>query len=113
MKIGAIAATAGIFLALGLGTAGVVIEHGQADQLGQARDQVTMLQKQLRDNNAKLARQVGLVQTQMAGLSQPTDPLSAYNQICNQQFTNDATGITQTYYLPCTNQATTIPQPGG
>ena len=44
--------------------------------------------------------------------SQPTDPLSAYTDICNTQDTNDETGITQTYYYPCTNNATTIPQPG-
>jgi hypothetical protein len=44
--------------------------------------------------------------------SQSSDPLSAYTDICNTQLTNDETGIAQTYYYPCTNNATTIPQPG-
>jgi hypothetical protein len=46
-------------------------------------------------------------------VSQPTDPLSAYNQVCSQPLTDSLTGVTSTWYLPCTNSAQTIPQPGG
>ena len=48
----------------------------------------------------------------LAGLNVPTDPLAAYTDICNQPFTNGTTGVSQTYYFPCTNSAQTIPQPG-
>jgi hypothetical protein len=61
---------------------------------------------------SQLENQVASLQNKMTSLTVPTDPLSAYNQICNQQFTNGQTGVTQTYYLPCTNSAQTIPQPG-
>ena len=42
----------------------------------------------------------------------PTDPLANYTDVCNTQATNGSTGVTQTYYYPCTNEAQTIPQPG-
>jgi hypothetical protein len=52
------------------------------------------------------------VATLIGQVSNPVDSLSAYTDICNVQSQNDATGITQTYYYPCTNQAQTTPQPG-
>ena len=52
------------------------------------------------------------VATLIGQVSNPVDPLSAYTDICNVQADNGQTGITQTYYYPCTNQAQTTPQPG-
>jgi hypothetical protein len=48
----------------------------------------------------------------VGSLTSPSDPLSSYNDICNQQMLNDNTGNDQTYYFPCTNSAVTTPQPG-
>ena len=50
--------------------------------------------------------------SQVATLNVPSDPLSAYNEVCNQPMQNGATGNTQTFYFPCTNSAQTIPSPG-
>jgi hypothetical protein len=73
----------------------------------------------LRHENAKLTQQIGGMSGQIAGLRNematltvPTDPLSAYNEVCSANLTNDETGITSTYWYPCTDQAQTIPQPG-
>jgi type II secretory pathway pseudopilin PulG len=60
-----------------------------------------------------LTNHVDNIGQQVGSISQPSDPLSAYNQICNQQMTNGSTGANQTFYFPCTNSAQTIPQPGG
>ena len=58
-----------------------------------------------------LSGQVSDLQLQMSQLSNPSDPLSAYNQVCqDNNMTNTSTGITQTYYYPCTSRF--IPQPG-
>jgi hypothetical protein len=35
---------------------------------------------------------------------------SSYNLVCNQPVVNSNTGVTQTFYYPCTNSA--APQPG-
>jgi tRNA1(Val) A37 N6-methylase TrmN6 len=61
---------------------------------------------------SQLQNQVATLQGKVAGLNVPTDPLAAYTDICNQPFTNGTTGVSQTYYFPCTNSAQTIPQPG-
>lgn len=50
--------------------------------------------------------------SQLDTLQKPSDPLSSYNEVCNQDMTNSYSGATQTYYFPCTNQAQTTPQPG-
>ena len=52
------------------------------------------------------------VATLLGEVSNPADPLSAYTDVCTAQNQNDATGVTQTYWYPCTNQAQTTPQPG-
>lgn len=56
--------------------------------------------------------EISVLTTSLTQLTVPADPLSAYSDICNAQLTDDATGITQTFYYPCTNNAMTIPQPG-
>jgi hypothetical protein len=59
-----------------------------------------------------LRRDVADLQGKVGGLTVPTDPLAAYDQICTVQATNSASGVSQVYYYPCTNNARTIPQPG-
>ncbi len=61
---------------------------------------------------AAMRRDVASLQGKVDGLTVPTDPLSAYDQICESQNTNSASGVSQIYYYPCTNNAQTIPQPG-
>ena len=71
--------------------------------------------RQLRHDEAllrSLSQREPNLSDQVATLNVPTDPLSAYNDVCNQDMTNNSTGVTQTYWFPCTNQAQTIPQPG-
>jgi hypothetical protein len=95
-------------LALALGTAGTVYGITEA---GTAAAQA----RQIRHDRALLrsmGQRVSSLETQVANLNVPTDPLSAYNYVCNQDMTNQSTGVTQTYWFPCTNQAQTIPQPG-
>jgi hypothetical protein len=74
------------------------------------RREVTMLQHQLKSAQTLeqsdvtgLDTQVGSLSSQLANLNQPTDPLSAYNQICRINDVNSTTGLYQTYYYPCTN----------
>jgi septal ring factor EnvC (AmiA/AmiB activator) len=77
--------------------------------------QISQLQGQLAQqprNQMQLNAQVSNFGTQLSQLTTPTDPLSAYDQICNAQLQNSATGVTQAYYYPCTNNAQTIPRPG-
>jgi type II secretory pathway pseudopilin PulG len=104
-----------VIIALALAAAAAAyggIEHGRV--AGQAR-QISQEQRA----EARLAREVrtvqmnyGNLQSKVASISQPTDPLSAYDDICNQQMQNSNTGSEQTYYFPCTNNAETIPEPG-
>lgn len=70
------------------------------------------LQAQLNAQVQQESKDYSNMQAKMGSLSTPSDPLSAYNEICNAQLTNNNTGVTQTYYYPCTNNAETIPQPG-
>jgi hypothetical protein len=99
-RLGVVAA-----LVLAALVASLVQLHGQGDTI--ARQAAT---------NRAQEREISALQSSVDGLlasvSSPTDPLSAYTDICNTQLTNSATGITQTFYYPCTNQAQTIPQPG-
>lgn len=96
-------------LALALGAAGTVYGFTEAGKVAaQAR--------QLHRDEA-LLRSVSQRETDLAGqmstLNAPSDPLSAYSAVCNQQMTNQSSGVTQTYWFPCTNNAQTIPQPAG
>lgn len=88
-------------------------------QIGNLQHQNASLQAQNASLQAQLNAQVqqeskdyANVEAKMGTLSTPSDPLAAYNEICNTQATNDSTGVTQTYYYPCTDNAQTIPQPG-
>jgi hypothetical protein len=80
------------------------------------RAQVSVLTQIQTGQSAQLAglrRDVADLQGKVSGLTVPTDPLSAYDQICDMpNVTNQTTGVTQTYWFPCTNNAQTIPQPG-
>jgi hypothetical protein len=88
--------------------------------LSSSKSQVAQLQSQMRQQHRLIQRQNSVIQEQGTEISTlnatsgsaPSDPLSAYSDICNEQFTNQQTGVSQTYYLPCTNNAQTIPQPG-
>jgi hypothetical protein len=99
-----------VALALGVVALALMLAwHGSADgRLGQLQTQLT----QARQADARMSAQLARLGGQVAGLTVPTDPLSAYNQICNQAMTNNQTGQDQVYYWPCTNNAQTIPQPG-
>ena len=106
--LAAIVAAIALAVAAAAGT-GTLIDHGQAQQQA-AADHRQM--RALRSQVAALSTQVGSLGSQVSAISQPSDPLSAYNQICNQPFTDSQTGNQATYYFPCTNSAQTIPQPG-
>lgn len=106
---------AGAVLLAGLTSGALVIAvHAQsAAQHDQAV--IARLAARLGTDEAQLTQegqQVTSLQGEVAGLTVPSDPLSAYDQICNQDFTNSQTGVSQPFYFPCTNQAQTIPQPG-
>jgi hypothetical protein len=77
--------------------------------------EITSLQQQQKQSGSEfttIENTLGSLNRTVMGLSDPVDPLSAYTDICNVQLDNGATGIQQTYYYPCTNNAETIPQPG-
>ena len=74
--------------------------------------QIKTLRQQLSQLQAREAGDYSRAMTAVGSLTPPTDPLTAYNQICDQDFTDDETGITQTFWFPCTNQAQTTPLPG-
>ena len=65
---------------------------------------IDVLSKQVDQTNS-LRLAVSGLQGEIDTLNKPNDPLSAYNQVCqNNNTLNDATGVTQTYYYPCTNR---------
>lgn len=73
------------------------------------QSRLSTIQGQLSSENQKISD----LQGKVSGLTVPSDPLAAYNQICsNPNVQNQATGATQTYWYPCTNNAQTIPLPG-
>ena len=81
-------------------------------QIGNLRGQFGTQQHQARQDQAQLAALRAAefrMASQLASLTQPTDPLAAYNAVCNFLGSD---GVT-TWYYPCTNQAQTIPQPSG
>ena len=86
----------------------VISMHSMSDQISNQNGQVARLHGLLTREQAEIT----YLSNQVTTLNMPSDPLSAYNDICNQQMTNSNSGITQTYYFPCTNSAQTIPQPG-
>ena len=94
---------------------GIAFAFTETSQLRQLDVQVAQLHRDHQEDTVKLAEMgvsIGSIDTTVAGLSNPVDPLSAYTDICNAQLTNNATDVTQTYYYPCTNSAQTIPEPG-
>lgn len=98
---------AAALLAGGLAT--VAVENSsQHAQIIRSQREVTSLSHEISNMRAEINSESG----EISSLETPADPLSAYNDICNQDMTNDNTGISQTYYFPCTNEAQTIPQPG-
>jgi len=100
------AAAAVASIPIGFGVQSSEIGRQQA-QITQRTAELTRLQHQLASDEQRLAN----LEDSVATLNTPTDPLSAYSVVCNQDMTNSVTGITQVYYFPCTNQAQTIPQP--
>jgi hypothetical protein len=105
-----------IVVAGGLGGAlAVVNSHANSDQ-----DQIMRLQTELDSTHVQLAQarhQLSGLQNQVSNLNVPTDPLSAYDEEC--AFTPDQTDEYPSsdtnnalLWFPCTDSATTIPQPG-
>jgi hypothetical protein len=107
-RVVAIAAIVLAAVAAGFG----FVQHqdvGRADaRLSRQARQITSLSRQVAQVGTREQALSGTVGT----LNAPSDPLSAYDDVCNTQATNDSTGFTQTYWYPCTNEAQTIPQPG-
>jgi uncharacterized protein HemX len=108
---------------------GIAFSVKIAGQVGTLQSQVSQLQKQdsqfqkeirlsedqLRQEKSVLAgfeSNLSGLDASVAGLASPSDPLSAYTDICNMQATNSQLGIVQTYYYPCTNNVQLIPRPG-
>jgi hypothetical protein len=88
-------------------------------QIGNLQRQNASLQSQNTSLQAQINAQVQQeskdylnMEAKLGTLSTPTDPLSAYNQICSGDQTSNSTGNTSLYYWPCTDSAETIPQPG-
>jgi peptidoglycan hydrolase CwlO-like protein len=66
--------------------------------------------KVLRAGYAAASSDIQDLTNQVSSLNQSSDPLSAYNQICSQDQTNNNTGVDQLFYFPCT--ADIIPSAG-
>ena len=82
---------------------------------GSTSAQVARLSREdtsLRQGLAALQQRESAVEGQLSTLTIPDDPLSAYNQLCSTTATGEESGVTSTYWYPCTDQAQTIPQPG-
>jgi predicted PurR-regulated permease PerM len=92
-----------------------------ASRITQLQQANTSLRQQVADQQSALSSEgtqttqeqesITSLTTKVDGLTQPSDPLSAYISICNMPLVNDATGVEQTYYFPCTNVVQTIPEP--
>jgi peptidoglycan hydrolase CwlO-like protein len=102
----AILAALVMLAALGGGLFGVSTED--STRASQLSHQITQLRSQLSSDQAEMSS----LSHQVGTLTVPSDPLSAYNTVCNQDMTNSNNDLTEVYYFPCTNSAQTIPQPG-
>jgi hypothetical protein len=98
--------------------AGVLAIHGQNDGLnGQIQTQDTQMRAMrsvVQEQASEIAATndtVSSLNSTVANLNQPSDPLSAYNSVCQQPMSNTQTGVSSTWYFPCTNSATTTPSP--
>ena len=107
--------TAATFAAIAAIGGGLLAVNASASSTRrQLTRQVTVLDRQVTVLDRQLAaehRQIINLTNQVGVLNVPSDPLSAYNSVCNQPMTTPA-GLTETYWFPCTNSAQTIPQPG-
>lgn len=98
-----------VFVLIAACTLGTILTgRDLAARVTRTQSQVTKLRLQ----NRSLQIEITGLDSEIGSLTVPTDPLSAYTDICNVQLTNGTTGALQTYYYPCTNSAQTIPQPG-
>ena len=103
------------FIAAALTAACVILfirVDGQAAQVSRLDSQLSVAHKTTTSQEHEISSLQGSVATLLGQVANPSDPLGAYTDICNQDFTNNSTGIDQTYYFPCTNQAQTMPLPG-
>jgi hypothetical protein len=85
---------------------------GSAAAAGNAANQAQNTASQAQSTATEAQDTATKAENSLGTLSTPSDPLSAYDLICSQDQTNNSTGLTQLYYFPCTNIATTTPQPG-
>jgi len=109
-RIGLVAAFCALAAALAVV---VILLIGQGATTDRQAREITQLQHQAASYSAQISALQSSVANLVGEVANPTDPLSAYTDVCQAQLTNDSTGITQTYYYPCTNTAQTIPQPPG
>ena len=101
--------------AAGLAVAALAIGHLALSQVSGLHAQVSQERATLSIYAGRLAADealIGQIQGKLGSLTTPQDPLSAYDDICNTQAVSSTTGLTQTYWYPCTDSAETIPQPG-
>lgn len=110
MKI-VISVLSGLILALGIALG--VVTSGMNDQISNQTQLISRQSSQLSRQSILISSDessIGDMQEQLNHLNIPTDPLSAYNAVCNSDLMNTQTGVTQLYYFPCTNSI--IPAPG-
>jgi hypothetical protein len=109
----ALTAMAVLIAALAIAVGGVVLNNiSQGNTITQQQKEIHRLMGKVTTDDNVLGGRISSLQSSVNNLNEPTDPLSSYDDICNQEMTNNDTGVSQTYYFPCTNNAQTIPQPG-
>lgn len=101
-------------IALALGAAGVTFG---VTQRGDATSQAARLQAEITAQWKALLAYEKVAANAISALTQPSDPLSAYNEVCS--FDPDSTATypssdanNSLLYLPCTDEGQTVPQPG-
>lgn len=90
----------------------IFVLHSQEAAQNRSLQRSTDLVKALQSANKQISAHLSNLDNEVSQINVPTDPLSAYNDICSSPVTNQSTGNVQTYYYPCTNNAQTIPEPG-
>ena len=113
---GSMGKTAGVVAALAfllaVAVVGGVVVRGQSADIARQSREITAQAKRDTAQEKEIGALQNSVATLLGQVANPTDPLGAYNQICNQTMQNGTTGVDQTFYFPCTNNAQTTPQPG-
>jgi hypothetical protein len=109
-----------VCVALGAAMAGAIIAalvqmSSQSREISILQSKDSQLSSQLSSVNGQLSTTDGnlaKLSLNMSKLANPSDPLAAYDEVCNTTVYSELSGSNETVYYPCTNQAQTIPQPG-